>query len=407
MLFNSYIFIFAFLPVTLIGYFMIKKYEEDNLSRLFLLLMSLIFYGYFNKKYLIIISVSIIVNYSISIKIIKEYNSITKKIIMIIGIIFNLGLIFYFKYYDFFIENMNYIFNSSIVLKKIVLPLGISFFTFQQVSFIVDSYKGEAKGYSFLEYAVFVTFFPQLIAGPIVTHDEMIIQFRNPANNRFKNENFACGIYVFSVGIFKKVIIADTFGKAVNWGYGTIDTLTTLETLIVILSYTLQIYYDFSGYCDMASGISRMFNIELPINFNSPYKARTITEFWDRWHITLTRFLRKYVYFPLGGSKTGNTYRNILIVFLISGIWHGANWTFIIWGLLHGIANVLTRKFNKYIDKMGKYISWFFTFVFINATWVIFRASSFSEAVNIFKRIFTGGGILSIKSCLIVLISPD
>ena len=198
-------------------------------------------------------------------------------------------------------------------------------------------------------YASFVTFFPQLIAGPIVTHDELIPQFIDEKKKRINWDNIAKGIYIFTIGMFKKVILADTFGNAVNWGFQNIAELDTSNALIVMLAYTMQIYFDFSGYCDMALGIGKMLNIELPLNFNSPYKALRITEFWDRWHITLTRFLTKYVYIPLGGNRRGRlrTYFNILIVFLISGIWHGANWTFILWGGVHGVFVILTRHFKR------------------------------------------------------------
>ena len=266
--------------------------------------------------------------------------------------------------------------------------MGISFFTFQQVSYLVDTYRGETKDYKFIEYAAFVSFFPQLVAGPIVLHDELIPQFRNESNKIFNHENFANGIYDFAVGLFKKVLIADTFGRAVSWGWSNVDTLTAMEIGIVMLSYTFQIYFDFSGYCDMAVGIGKMFNIELPINFNSPYKACSIQEFWKRWHITLTRFLRKYVYFPLGGSKKGvlRTYVNILIVFLLSGIWHGANWTFVLWGVLHGIAQVLNRIFRKKWDKCNQVFRWILTFAFVNVMWLLFRSDSVGQAVELLKH---------------------
>lgn len=237
---------------------------------------------------------------------------------------------------------MNAVFGSSFELKNIVLPLGISFFTFRQISYIVDSYRGETKGYTFWDYAFFVSFFPQLVAGPIVMYNEIIPKFRKPGNWHVVVENFSKGIYIFAIGLFKKVIIADRFGKAVTYGFGNIEILSSMEALVVSLSYTFQLYFDFSGYCDMASGIGYMFNIELPQNFNSPYNAKSIAEFWDRWHMSLTRFLRNYVYIPLGGNQRGKlrTYVNIMVVYLIGGIWHGANWTFILWGMLHGGLSV-------------------------------------------------------------------
>ena len=300
MLFNSYIFILFFLPICIAGYFAWNHFGKIKMGLAFLLGMSLWFYGYFNVKYLSIILTSIFFNYFCYI-ILKKARR-TKKLLLGAAVTFNIGILFYFKYYDFFVENINLIFKTDITLKNLLLPLGISFFTFQQISFLVDAYRGEIGKYSFLEYALFVTFFPQLIAGPIVTHDELIPQLLDKGKKRFCWDNFAKGIYIFTLGLGKKVLLADTFGNAANWGFSHIDILDTTNAVIVMLSYTIQIYFDFSGYCDMALGIGKMLNIDLPINFNSPYKALTITEFWKRWHITLTRFLTKYLYFPLGGG---------------------------------------------------------------------------------------------------------
>lgn len=391
MLFNSYIFILAFLPFTLVTYFLLNKLKSNRPALAFLAVMSLVFYGYFNVSYLLIICASICFNYIVSRLLYAEkFQKVSqRKLIAAIGIIFNVGLIFYFKYYDFFIQNMNSVFKTTFELKHILLPLGISFFTFQQISYVIDSYKGETKGYTFLEYIVFVTFFPQLIAGPIVLHDEMIPQFKDENNRKLHSDNLAHGLYMFGLGLFKKVLIADTFGKAVTLGFSDISALTAMDSLIVMLSYTIQIYFDFSGYCDMASGIALMFNIKLPMNFNSPYKATSIIDFWSRWHMTLTRFLRKYIYFPLGGSRKGTvrTCINIMIVFLVSGIWHGASWTFIVWGLLHGLAQVLTRLFKRNWEKLNVVTQWLFTFIFVNATWMIFRADSLKQGLRIVWRI--------------------
>lgn len=368
MLFNSYVFILLFLPLTLLGYFGLNHFQKYRIANIWLILMSLWFYGYFNPKYLILIGGSILVNYSISKAINNSNNASAQRGLLTAGIIINLASIFYFKYFDFFIQNVNILFQQSFELQNIVLPLGISFFTFQQISYLVDSYRGETKEYSFLEYALFVSFFPQLVAGPIVLHNEMIPQFRDPARRRANAENFGKGIYIFAIGLFKKILIADTFGKAVAWGFSSVSELTSLEAFLVSLSYTFQLYFDFSGYCDMAIGIGNMFNVQLPINFNSPYKAVSIIDFWDRWHTSLTRFLRQYVYFPLGGSRKGKlrTYVNIMIVFLISGLWHGANWTFVLWGGIHGTANCLNRFGKKIWNKLGIVTQWVLTFMFVN-----------------------------------------
>ena len=297
----------------------------------------------------------------------------------------------FFKYMDFFISNFNGLFKSDFNLLHIALPLGISFFTFQQISFIVDTYKGEVEDVKFLDYACFVAYFPQLIAGPIVSHDEILPQFRNPEKKHINIENLTTGFYIFVLGLAKKCLIANRFSDAVGYGYTTIQSQGTWGALVVMAGYTIQIYFDFSGYCDMAIGIGRMMNIDIPVNFNSPYTAFTITEFWERWHITLTRFFTKYVYIPLGGSRRGavRTYINILIVFLASGFWHGADWRFVFWGLLHGIFMVITRMFRKVFDRIPKVINRFITFLFVNVAWVFFRAPSFESAITLLRKVFS------------------
>ncbi len=413
MQFNSYIFILCFLPVTLIFYFLFNHFGKDRLAKVFLLGMSLWFYGYFNASYLLIICASIGVNFFLS-RGMEKIKGRQRTYLFLAGILFNVGLIFYFKYYDFFLSNINSVFESTFELRHIVLPLGISFFTFQQISFIVDSYRGETGGYSFLEYALFVAFFPQLVAGPIVLHSELIPQFKNREKWRVNFDNLSRGIVLFSRGLAKKVLVADTFGNAVNWGFAQAalipageGALTRPEIAIVMLSYTFQIYFDFSGYSDMATGLGSMFNLDIPMNFNSPYKALSVADFWKRWHMTLTRFLTTYVYIPLGGNRKGRvrTYVNTMIVFLVSGIWHGANWTFILWGIIHGIGqcfNKLTRPvydricvgierlpgaMSKISGGILKAIQWLVTFVFINVAWLLFRADSITQFLQIMRRL--------------------
>lgn len=387
MLFNSYLFILLFLPAAVAGYYIlggIKRYG-CRLSLLYLAVMSLLFYGYFNPRYLFMIGASIWINYGVSkILCLEHCKDIVRKGVVTAGILFNLGLLFYFKYYDFFIENINHIFSSSFEARHIMLPLGISFFTFQQISCVADAYKEKKMSGTFLEYVVFVSFFPQLIAGPIVRYDEIIPQFQNKENRRVNWDHMAAGIFMFAAGLSKKVLVADTFGRAVSYGYGHLSEISSLEAGITILSYTIQIYFDFSGYCDMASGAARMFNIILPVNFDSPYQSFSIIEFWERWHMTLTRFLRQYVYVPLGGSRNGKgcTCINIMIVFLVSGLWHGANWTFILWGALHGLFNVCSRLMKKQWEKLHAAAQWILTFVFINYTWAIFRADDMMQGLR-------------------------
>lgn len=304
MLFNSYIFVLLFLPLAVIGYYTINRFKKYALAEVYLIGMSLWFYGYFNTSYLTIIVVSILVNFTLATLMHKKER--LKKLLVIIGVVGNIGVLFYYKYMGFFVQNINMIFKQDFEITNILLPLGISFFTFQQLSYIIDSYTGKSPMYNLREYALFVTFFPQLIAGPIVLHNETIPQFRNESKKKFNADNFAQGSMAFSLGMGKKVLIADYLGVIANVGYANVDKLTSTDAVIVMLAYTFQIYFDFSGYCDIATGIGKMFNIDMPMNFNSPYKALTITDFWKRWHITLTRFLRTYVYFPLGGNRKGD-----------------------------------------------------------------------------------------------------
>lgn len=359
MLFNSYVFIFLFFPLCMVGYFGLNKLKWYNLAQLFLLGMSLWFYGFFNPSYLPIILVSMVFNYGATYVMGKTENKVLKKAELIFAILANIGVLFYFKYYDFFIGNINVLFKTDFTLKNILLPLGISFFTFQQVSYVVDAYRGEVQQYNFLQYASFVVYFPQLIAGPIVTHDELIPQFGDLNKKRFNWDNFSKGAFMFALGLAKKVLIADTFGIAANWGFANIASLDSTNAILTTLAYTVQIYFDFSGYCDMAIGIGQMMNLELPVNFDSPYKALTITEFWSRWHKTLTRFFTRYIYIPLGGNRKGKarTYINTMIVFLTSGLWHGANWTFILWGVIHGAFMVVTRHWKKWFEQLHPALS--------------------------------------------------
>lgn len=306
-------------------------------------------------------------------------------------------LLGYFKYSDFFISNVNFIFNTQIPHLNLLLPLAISFFTFQQIAYLVDSATGGGtKQYDFLNYCLFVTFFPQLIAGPIVHHKEMMPQFANVRNKIINYKNIALGLFIFSIGLFKKVVIADSFAVWTTNGFDKATILNLFEAWATSLSYTFQLYFDFSGYCDMAIGAALLFNIKLPINFNSPYKALNIQDFWRRWHITLSRFLRDYIYIPLGGNRKGRlrTYANLMATFIIGGIWHGAGWTFVFWGFLHGVALVIHRIWSELGFKMNKFLAWFITFNFINITWVFFRAKDWDDALKVLKGMFGLSGIV-------------
>ena len=347
MLFNSYIFIFLFLPVVLLGWYVLNNGRQYRLANLFLAGMSLWFYGYFNVYYLAIILSSIGLNYALSflLTLIREdsaHRNLWNRVGLVFGVFLNLGILFYFKYYDFFVENINYVFHTDYTLKHILLPLGISFFTFQQLSFVIDRCLGKTEHYSLLNYLTFVTFFPQLIAGPIVLYKEMIPQFEDHTRRRFDVSSFSRGIYLFVLGLSKKVLLADTFALAANYGFAQTFSLDSISTVAVVLSYTFELYFDFSGYSDMAIGLGKMFNIELPINFNAPYRSCSIKEFWQRWHITLGVWFKDYVMYPMQkskhmvqlgkrarkrlGKKTGRKlpfYLSMVVLWFLIGIWHG------------------------------------------------------------------------------------
>ncbi|MDL2293807.1 MBOAT family protein [Ruminococcaceae bacterium OttesenSCG-928-D13] len=381
MLFNSYIFVLLFLPLALAGYFLLNRLNHQ-VGKAWLLGMSLWFYAYFNFSYFYIIVASIVLNYLMNRLITRMQSRQGRIALLILTLCINLGVLFYYKYYDFFVGNINAVFGTGFVLRRLVIPLGISFFTFQQLSYIIDSYRGEVPAYNMLDYALFVTFFPQLIAGPIVTHDEIVPQFADPSKKRLNAENFTKGLTAFAFGLGKKVLMADIIGQAADWGFASVGMLNTTEALLVVLCYTLQIYFDFSGYCDMATGIGLMFNIDLPMNFESPYRSFSIQEFWKRWHRTLTRFFTRYLYIPLGGNRKGEarTYINIFVVFLVSGLWHGASWTFVLWGAMHGAASLLNRRFEKQYNRLHAGLRWLLTFGFINFAWIYFRAESIGAA---------------------------
>lgn len=383
MLFNSYVFIFKFLPLLLISYYLLGSLKQFRLAKVAVVLASLYFYAFMVFKNFYIITSSIIFNYIIGSLISKNKS----RVYYIIGVIGNVALLGYFKYTNFMVDNINRFLNFNITMNKILLPLGISFFVFQQIGYLTDVYRKPSIKYKFLDYCVFVSFFPQLVAGPIVSHDEVIPQFNQEENFKPNLENICKGLFMLTGGFAKKILIADYLSVKVKLGFDTLESLTFLQGWISSISYTLQLYFDFSGYCDMAIGIGLLFNIALPFNFLSPYKAASIKEFWNKWHITLGRFLTSNIYFPLGGNRKGSlrTYYNLFIVFIISGLWHGAGWTFILWGVLHGTATIIHRIWRDMGFKMNKLLGWFITINFVNAAWVFFRALSFKDAFKVLK----------------------
>lgn len=392
MVFNSYIFVLLLLPVCLAGYYSINHFQKYTLAKCFLIGISLWFYAYFHISYLLLIIGSILFNY---LAYILMRNTKCKNVIKIAAITINLAVLFIFKYYDFFINNINSIFKTNISFLNILLPLGISFFTFQQIGFIVDAANNKNNiNYKFIDYSLFVCFFPQLVAGPIVSHDELIPQFSNANNKHFNYEHFSKGLTAFILGLSKKVLIADVFAKFADYGFSIAGELNTPSAILVAFAYIIQLYFDFSGYSDMARGLALMLNIHLPLNFDSPFKTTNPADFWTHWHITLSRFLTKYVYIPLGGNRKGafRTYLNIFIVFFLSGLWHGANWTFVLWGIINGIGVMISRLLLKGSDNLKKYKLFnlpliLINFIFVTYSFIYFRASSVSEARMVINAI--------------------
>lgn len=385
MLFNSYPFLFLYLPVVLVGFFLLASHSH-NFAALWLATASVFFYGWWNPVFVSLLLASIIFNYGAGYLIGHSRNEGRSKRLLVATVLANLFLLGYFKYANFFIATANGA-GAEMGLFDIILPLGISFFTFTQIAFLVDVHRGVAREYNFIHYVLFVTWFPHLVAGPVLHHKQMMPQFALPATYRPNAESVAVGLAMFSLGLFKKVVLADQYALHANpifdaAAHGSQPMF--FEAWVGALAYTLQLYFDFSGYSDMAIGLSRLFNIKLPLNFNSPYKAANIIDFWRRWHMTLSAFLRDYLYFPLGGNRKGPVRRhvNLMTTMLLGGLWHGAGWNFVLWGGLHGVYLVINHGWRTLtgdagIGQLGRIASVGLTFTVVVIAWVPFRANNF------------------------------
>ena len=349
---------------------------------------SLVFYAYSDPGTLVPLGLSLLVNFLFA-KLLAAERIRWRKLLLGVPVGINIGMLLYFKYLNFAVDNFNAVFHTDYAIRTLMLPVGISFFTFQQIAYLVSVYRKELPSVDLLDYLVYITYFPKLLMGPLMEPVDFIQQFHDPIRKKINWDNLAFGIKIFSFGLFKKAMLADTFAKAVGWGYSNLDTATAMDWLLIMLFYTFEIYFDFSGYSDMAVGVSEMLNIRLPINFDSPYKALSIRDFWKRWHISLTKFFTKYVYIPLGGSRKGKlfTYLNTMIIFVISGLWHGANWTFLLWGVLHGLLMVFDRVFEMAEKKVFEPLRWGMTFFVVNVLWLLFRSDSISQWMRILKTI--------------------
>ncbi|CCQ75485.1 MBOAT family protein [Magnetospira sp. QH-2] len=415
MLFHSYAFMFAFLPVVLIGYRWIGRYGKTAAIG-WLTLSSLVFYGWWNPVYLWLILASIAGNYLFG----RRLQRGPSRLVLTLGITFNLGLLGYFKYVVFLNQIGSSLLGWPSVFEDVVLPLGISFFTFQQVAYLIDCHRRLVVPHDFLQYALFVSFFPQLIAGPIVHQAQILPQVVDHENDLLA-EDLAVGLSIFIVGLFKKVVLAETMADYASPMFDAAATgyqVTFLEAWFGSLAYTLQIYFDFSGYSDMAIGLARLFGIHLPINFASPYKATSIIDFWRRWHITLSTFLRDYLYYPLGGNRKGplRRYVNLGIVMLLGGLWHGAGWTFVFWGALHGFYLMVNHGWQALCGHWGmrpvgprwiwRILSWSLTFLAVMIAWVFFRAENFDAAINILAGLTAQEGRLVVTISYLQFFEP-
>ena len=397
MLFSSYVFLLLFLPLTWAGFALVRAWQGPRAGFGWLVLASLVYFGWFEPRYLLLLGFSLIFNFSAGTFVGSDRPSRARRPVLIIGVTVNLALLGIFKYANFFADTVEVLAGVHLGLPAVALPIAISFFTFQQIAYLVDAWRGLAREYRFLEYTLFVTFFPQLIAGPIVHHGEMVPQFTHPDKSRNRFEDVAVGATIFAIGLAKKVIIADSLARWADPVFAAADAgarPSAGEAWVGMLAYTGQLYFDFSGYSDMAIGIGRTFGIILPLNFHSPYKSTSITDFWRRWHMTLSRFLRDYLYIPLGGNRLGpkRRYVNLMITMLLGGLWHGAGWNFVVWGGLHGLYLIVNHFWAAVRDRVPLVAGWTgpsrtlcagaLTFAAASLAWIPFRATTFAGAWN-------------------------
>ncbi|MES2046930.1 MAG: MBOAT family protein [Pseudomonadota bacterium] len=401
MLFNSFPFLFFFLPLTLIIFFVLAK-KKHSFATAWLAIASLFFYAWWSVEYIPLLLGSIVFNYGMGWKI-GHVIAPARFRWLSFSVVVNLGLLAYFKYADFYIFSVNSALGTTWSLLHVILPIGISFFTFTQIAFLVDTYQGKVAEYRFIPYVLFVSYFPHLIAGPVLHHKEMMPQFNESETYKISSKNFSIGLSIFAIGLAKKVLLADNLAPHAVFVFDNTDHPSMLIAWGGILAYTFQLYFDFSGYSDMAIGLSRLFGIKLPLNFNSPYKAVNIIEFWRRWHMTLSRFLRDYLYIPLGGNRKGvaRRYLNLFITMVLGGLWHGAAWNFVIWGSLHGVYLMLNHVWGFIALKLHIPVTsraWrvcaiLLTFIAVCFSWIFFRASSIDIALQLSRAAVGCNGI--------------
>lgn len=395
MFFNSLEFLFLYLPVTFFVYFGLCRFKLVSAARLWLVFASLFFYAWWNPRDIPVILFSMTVNFAIGHGLgSPAVTAFHKRLVLFAGVTFNLILLGYFKYADFFIINLNAWLGFDLTPPHIELPLGISFFTFTQIAYLVDVHRGITRRSKWSQYFLFVTFFPHLLAGPIIHNQAVMPQFDKLKNFLLRYDKLFQGLVYLSVGMFQKVLIADYVGPIAQNGFINAPLLTGLEAWAVLFAYALQIYFDFAGYSNMAIGLAKIFNIDFPVNFNSPYQAVSIIDFWRRWHITLSQFLRDYLYIPLGGNRLGEArrYLNVFLTMFLGGLWHGAGWTFIAWGSYHGILIVLNHALDRLRFRLPRIIAMPVTVVLICFGWVFFRSANMEEALQMFQGLLGAHG---------------
>jgi D-alanyl-lipoteichoic acid acyltransferase DltB (MBOAT superfamily) len=394
-LFNSLEFIFGFVPICLAGFVLLVRAGKSELALNWLTLMSFVFYGWWNPAYLPLIVGSMAMNFAIA----RLIATRPGRSWLAAGVAANLGVLGLFKYADFLVGNVNLMLRLDLALPALVLPLAISFFTFTQIALLVDVHRKRIAAPGIRDHLLFVLFFPHLIAGPIVHFRELMPQLVRQTTRAINRPRAIAGLTLFLVGLFKKVVIADSIGpwaSTVFSGAAAGHALSTADAWIGAAAYTFQIYFDFSGYCDMSIGLANLFGVRLPVNFYSPYKASSIIEFWRRWHMTLSRFLRDYLYIPLGGNRHGRQVRNLMLTMLLGGLWHGANWTFVAWGGLHGFYLLVNHAWRRHsigarlpkLGAIGRAAGWALTFLCVIVGWVVFRADSLHTATAMLSSMF-------------------
>ena len=399
MLFTTAQFALLFLPLALAGFFAIGRWSQQGAAA-WLLLASLAFYGYWMPVFMLLLVASIAANFVVATRMARVAGTTAARALLILGIALNLSLLAYFKYANFFVDNLDRLLGTNWQFGRVILPIGISFYSFTQIAFLVDTFRGKVREYRFIQYGLFVTYFPHLIAGPVLHHAQMMPQFGNPAIYRFDGANFAGGLAIFAIGLLKKVVLADGIAPYADAVFQPADqgfSPDLWEAWLGALAYTFQLYFDFSGYSDMAIGLSRMFNIRLPFNFDSPYRATSISDFWRRWHISLSTFLRDYLYIALGGGRHGEArrYANLMATMLLGGLWHGASWSFVLWGGLHGLYLMVNHGFrtlcgvalSERLDRSRTFLvlGWLLTMTAVVVAWVLFRAETSAGAMRMLR----------------------